>query len=79
MVANVAEMTPTRAVTQAASIRPRFANIETYHLMEKPPHTVTSLEALNENTIRMTIGRYRKAKPSTTELMLKRLHLPIMA
>ena len=57
MVAKVAEMTPTRAVTQAASMSPLLANIETYHLTEKPPHTVTSLEALKEKTMRMTIGR----------------------
>ena len=56
-VANVAEMTPTRAVTQAASMRPRLWNSETYHLVEKPPQTVTSLESLKEKMMRMTIGR----------------------
>src|SRR5690606_658945 len=41
-VATVAEVTATRAVTQAASSRPRLLNSSTYHLVEKPAHTVTS-------------------------------------
>ncbi len=31
-------------------------NSETYHLVEKPPHTVASREALNEKTIIDRIG-----------------------
>src|SRR5574343_901397 len=41
-------------------------NSETYHLVEKPPHTVTSLEALNEYTIRLTMGMYRNRNPTTS-------------
>src|SRR5574343_803278 len=41
-------------------------NSETYHLVEKPPHTVTSLESLNEYTIRLTMGMYRNRNPTTS-------------
>src|SRR5690606_26693174 len=47
-VATVAEMTAMRNVTQAASISCWLENNDTYQRVEKPPQTVTSLEALNE-------------------------------
>ena len=34
-----------------------WQNSDTYHLVENPPHTVTSFEALKEKMTRMTIGR----------------------
>ena len=43
MVATVAEMSATRSVTQAASRSAALWKSETYHLVENPPHTVTSL------------------------------------
>ncbi|MNE96370.1 hypothetical protein D3C80_1945670 [compost metagenome] len=48
MVPKVALSTPTRAVTQAASIRPWFDHMAEYQFSENPPQTVTSLDALNE-------------------------------
>ncbi|MNY61466.1 hypothetical protein D3C86_1981490 [compost metagenome] len=48
MVPMVALRIPTRSVTQAASISPWFDHMERYHCSEKPPQTVTSLEALKE-------------------------------
>ncbi len=36
-----------------------------YHLVENPPHTVTSRDSLNEKTTSETMGMYRNAKPST--------------
>ena len=48
---------PTRIVTQAASRSAWLWKSEVYHLVEKPPHTVTSFDSLNENTTRRTIGR----------------------
>ncbi len=44
----VAERSATRSVTQAASSSASFWKSATYHSVEKPPHTVTSFEALNE-------------------------------
>ncbi|MNV65907.1 hypothetical protein D3C71_1586300 [compost metagenome] len=48
IVPSVALRTPTRAVTQAASIKPWFDHMAEYQFSEKPPQTVTSLDALNE-------------------------------
>src|SRR5690606_8396712 len=42
-----------------------------YHLTEKPPHTVTSLDSLKENTIIERIGTYRNANPKTSALSKK--------
>ena len=57
IVAKVAESTPTRAVTQAASMRLWLRNSSPYHLVEKPAQTVTSLDSLNEKMMSSTIGR----------------------
>ena len=55
-----------RIVTKAASRRASLRINAAYHLVEKPPHTVTSCEALNEYATRMRIGRYRNAKPNVS-------------
>ncbi|MDR8732422.1 hypothetical protein FEQ05_06792 [Burkholderia pseudomultivorans] len=34
-----------------------------YHFSEKPDHTVTSFDSLNEYTTRLTIGMYRNRNP----------------
>ena len=47
-VAMVAEIRPIRKVTQMASRSCSLRNSEAYHLVEKPPQTVTSRLALNE-------------------------------
>src|SRR5690554_2431025 len=43
-----------------------LANSSPYHLVEKPAHTDTSREELNESTINTTIGRYRNSMPSNS-------------
>ena len=48
MVAMVAEIRPTRNVTQIASSNCSLRYSEAYHRVEKPPQTVTSRLALNE-------------------------------
>src|SRR4051812_38086407 len=55
----------------AASSMARSSISAAYQRSDQPPHTVTSREALNEKITRMTIGRYRKASPSASEVMLK--------
>jgi hypothetical protein len=45
-VATVEADTATPAEIRAASIRPWFCHNEAYHLVEKPPQTVTSLDSL---------------------------------
>jgi hypothetical protein len=37
-------------------------------LTEKPPHTVTSFDSLNEKITIERIGMYKKAKPNTSEV-----------
>ena len=47
-VATVAESTPMRSVTHAASCMARSLRSSTYQRIDQPPHTETSREALNE-------------------------------
>src|SRR5690606_40412866 len=42
-----------------------------YHLVEKPAHTDTNREALNEYTISTTMGRYRNTMPSISMVFEK--------
>ena len=44
----MAESSATRSVTQAASRICWLSSSATYHLVENPPQTVTSRDALNE-------------------------------
>ena len=46
--ATVDETTATLSVIQAASSSSSFSTIATYHLVENPAHTVTSLDSLKE-------------------------------
>ena len=46
-----------RSVTQAASSSSSLRSSSPYHLSEKPPHTVTSRDSLNENSTSSRIGR----------------------
>src|SRR5690606_7449986 len=50
--------------SQAARSSASSLNSELYQRSEKPLHVVTSGESLNENTIRLMMGAYRKKKPS---------------
>ena len=47
-VAMLAEMKPTRSVTQAALMKLSLKKTDWYHLVEKPAQTVTSLDSLKE-------------------------------
>ncbi len=47
-VASVAEMKATFSVIHAASISCSFSSSPAYHLVENPPHTVTSFDSLKE-------------------------------
>ncbi|CAE6907420.1 hypothetical protein R69749_08477 [Paraburkholderia domus] len=40
-----------------------------YHLSEKPDHTVTSFDSLNEYTTRLMIGIYRNRNPNVSTLL----------
>jgi hypothetical protein len=55
--ASVAETKAIRKVTQAASSNSSLRSSSPYHFSEKPPHTVTSRDSLNENSMSSTIGR----------------------
>jgi hypothetical protein len=46
----------TKPLISSASCR-----ISAYQCSEKPPHTVTIFDSLNENTISVAIGMYRNA------------------
>ena len=46
--ATVDETKATRSVIQAASSSSSFSTMATYHLVENPAHTVTSLDSLKE-------------------------------
>ena len=46
IVAMVAEISPTRRVTHAASRKASFRNSAPYHLVENPPQTVTRRDSL---------------------------------
>jgi hypothetical protein len=52
----VAEIAATRRLSHAALRIWSFCSSAPYHLVENPPHTVTSFDALNEYTISDTIG-----------------------
>src|SRR6266700_6915626 len=69
-VAIEADTTPTRTLIQAASIMARSLKNSEYQRSDQPPHTVTSREALKEWVTRITIGRYRNARPSASETTL---------
>ncbi len=58
---------------QAASSICWSRNSSPYHFTEKPDHTVARRDSLKEYTIRIRIGRYRKAKPkpSTSQVRLR--------
>ncbi len=55
-VATEAEMKATRSVTHAASFSGPSSRSAVYQRVEKPPHTVTSLESLNEYMTSRRIG-----------------------
>jgi hypothetical protein len=55
-VATVAETAAICRLRSAASTTCRLPHSATYHLVEKPPQTVASRDALNENTIIEAIG-----------------------
>ncbi len=65
-VASVADTIPIRSDRTAASISACWARSPSYQRVENPPQTVTSRLALNENTTRMRIGRYRNDRPSAS-------------
>jgi hypothetical protein len=56
MVAALALISASRRLSHAASRIWVFSNSLAYHTVENPPHTVTSRDLLNENTIRLMIG-----------------------
>ncbi|MNC91899.1 hypothetical protein D3C83_82360 [compost metagenome] len=56
-VAPVAFMAAILNDSQAAESTCWLRNSSPYHLVEKPPQTVTSRDSLNENTTIRTIGR----------------------
>src|ERR1700675_2684138 len=74
MTAPVALMTATFTEIHAASRISSLCNRATYHLSVgecAASHTVTSLDALKENTTIERIGMYRNAKPSPKQVNTK--------
>ncbi len=59
--AKVAAIEAMTRLRSAASRICRFCSSAPYQCVEKPPHTVTSRDLLNEYTITDRIGTYRKA------------------
>ena len=47
-------------------------NSSTYHLVEKPAHTVTSFEELKEKKTMERIGTYRNANPNASMVSTKK-------
>ena len=70
----VEETKATFIVTQAASFMPWFCNSSPYHLVEKPPQTVTNLDSLKLNKINNIIGIYKNENPTISEKILKLLN-----
>src|SRR5690606_41310580 len=65
--------------SQAARSSASSLNSELYQRSEKPLHVVTSGESLNENTIRLMMGAYRKKKPSPSDSARPVLFGPVMS
>ncbi len=77
--AAVAAMAAIFRLSSAASRICWFCSSAPYHFVENPPHTVTSRDSLNENTISEMIGTYRNAKPSTRASIRNQGRPPLIA
>ena len=69
ITAPVETATPMRSDSHAASRTCWLCTSCVYQLVEKPPHTLTSADALNEYPINTNIGMYRIAMPMASTVI----------
>ena len=78
MTAAVAVMTAMRNDSQAARSSALSLNSEWYQRNDRPVQDVTVGDSLNENTIRLMMGTYRKKYPSPSTMPRKVLLGPFI-